>query len=87
MASRKGKKKQAAVEALQRLMSPKAAQAGSSLRVFLVGSEIGGTESQRATLRCLGLRKRGSQSIVPDTAQSRGRIRTVAHLVRVEQGA
>jgi len=54
-------------------------------RVTLSGSGIGGTERQRATLRCLGLRKRGTTSIVPDTAQSRGRIAAVAHLVKVEE--
>jgi large subunit ribosomal protein L30 len=87
MQSRKGRKKQALVESLTRAMSPKAAKAGNQLRLVLDGSEIGGTDRQRATLRCLGLRKRGSQSVVPDTAQTRGRIRAVAHLVRVTEGA
>lgn len=58
---------------------------GGHYRVTLTGSEIGGTERQRATLRCLGLRRRGSQSTVPNTPQTRGRIRAVAHLVRVEE--
>ena len=87
MASRKAKKKQADVESLVRRMAPKAASPGKQLRVVLAGSEIGGTERQRATLRCLGLRKRGSQAVVPDSAQTRGRIRAVAHLVRVQEGA
>jgi large subunit ribosomal protein L30 len=87
MATRKGRKKQAKVEALVRRMRPAAAIGGARLRVTLAGSEIGGTDRQRATLRCLGLRKRGSQSEVSDTPQTRGRIRAVAHLVRVEEGA
>lgn len=56
-----------------------------TLQVKLARSAIGGTERQRATLRCLGLGKRGSQALVPDTAQTRGRIRAVAHLVEVEE--
>jgi len=87
MTSRKGKKKQAGVEALTRRMSPARATGTARFRVTLSGSEIGGTERQRATLRCLGLRKRGSQSLVTDTPQTRGRIRVVAHLVRVEEGS
>ena len=53
----------------------------------LTGSEIGSTKEQRATLRCLGLRKRGTSSVVKDTPQTRGRIRAVAHLLRVEEVA
>jgi large subunit ribosomal protein L30 len=87
MASRKARRKQESVATLVRRMSPAAATGGGRLRVVLTGSEIGGTDSQRATLRCLGLRKRGSLAIVPDTAQTRGRIRAVAHLVSVEEGA
>lgn len=56
----------------------------AAYRVTLSGSEIGGTERQRATLRCLGLRRRGTTAIVPDTPQSRGRIWAVAHLLTVE---
>jgi len=87
MASRKTKKKQAAVEGLVRRMAPAAASGNARLRVVLTGSEIGGTDRQRATLRCLGLRRRGSTSLVVDTPQTRGRIRAVAHLVRVEEGS
>ncbi len=56
-----------------------------NFRVVLSGSAIGGTERQRATLRCLGLLRRGAQSVVKDTPQARGRIRVVAHLVSVEE--
>lgn len=87
MATRKSKAKQAAIEGVVRRMSSGPAPAGGRYRVILTGSEIGGTERQRATLRCLGLRKRGSQSVVEDTPQARGRIRAIAHLVRVEEGA
>ena len=87
MASRKTRKKQERVEDLGRRMSRATGSSERSYRVTLAGSEIGGTDRQRATLRCLGLRKRGSHAIVKDTPQARGRIRAVAHLVRVEQEA
>jgi len=75
------------VEALVRRMSPAQATGTARLRVTLAGSGIGGTERQRATLRCLGLRRRGAQALVSDTPQTRGRIRAVAHLLRVEEGS
>lgn len=87
MATRKSKARRSEIEGLVRRMSKGPAPAAGSYRVTLTGSEIGGTERQRATLRCLGLRKRGSQALVQDTPQARGRIRAVAHLVRVEEGA
>ena len=80
----KAKRKQARTEDLVRRLSAATGSSGSSYRLTLSGSEIGGTQGQRATLRCLGLRKRGSQSVVKDSPESRGRIITVAHLLTVE---
>lgn len=54
------------------------------LKVKLVRSPIGGTERQRQTLRGLGLTRMGKTVIVRDTEPTRGRIRTVAHLVEVK---
>jgi large subunit ribosomal protein L30 len=85
MTSRKARRKQAGVEELRRTMSARRGATSRTYRVTLTGSEIGGTERQRATLRCLGLGKRGSLAMVPDTPQSRGRIRAVAHLIAVEE--
>lgn len=87
MATRKTRAKQAGIEGLVRRMNSGPTPAGGTYRVTLTGSAIGGTARQRATLRCLGLRKRLSQSLVKDTPQARGRIRAIAHLVRVEEGA
>lgn len=78
-------KRQSATEDLVRRMNAAQGTSERTYRVVLQGSEIGGTERQRATLRCLGLRRRGSASLVKDTPQTRGRIRAVAHLVRVEE--
>jgi large subunit ribosomal protein L30 len=73
------------IEALVRRMNAADGTSERTYRLLLYRSEIGGTERQRGTLRCLGLRRRGSTSLVKDTPQTRGRIRAVAHLVRVEE--
>jgi len=54
------------------------------IRVTLVGSYAGCTKRQRATLKGLGLGRRGRSAILRDTEPIRGMIRKVAHLVRVE---
>jgi large subunit ribosomal protein L30 len=84
MASRKTRKKNAVVEDLVRRMNAAEGQSDKRYRVVLRGSAIGGTQRQRATLKCLGLHGRGSQALVEDTPQARGRICAVAHLVAVE---
>jgi large subunit ribosomal protein L30 len=55
------------------------------IRVTFVSSFIGCTERQRATLRGLGLTKRGRTAIVRSTPAIRGMIEKVQHLVRVEE--
>ena len=55
------------------------------LKVTQVRSEIGGTQSQRSTLRGLGLKRIGDTVVKEDRPEIRGMIRTVAHLVRVEE--
>ncbi len=54
------------------------------IRVRLRGSEIGGTERQRQTIRGLGLRRIGDERLLAKTAAVLGMIRKVAHLVEVE---
>jgi large subunit ribosomal protein L30 len=54
------------------------------IRVTLVGSYSGCTERQRATLRGLGLGRRGRSVIVRGTPAVRGMVEKVAHLVKVE---
>jgi len=73
------------ISELLKRMSALSEATNKTLRLTLTGSAIGGTERQRATLRCLGLGKRGSRSLIADTAQARGRIRVVAHLIDVEE--
>lgn len=55
----------------------------ASFRVKLVRSPYGHTESQKATIRGLGLKKIGQERELIDTPSSRGMARTVRHLVKV----
>lgn len=57
----------------------------TQLRVVQTRSPIGGTSQQRDTLRTLGLRRIGDESIRPDDPTVRGMIRAVAHLVSVSE--
>lgn len=57
--------------------------AKKTFRVRLVRSLIGCTGSQRETVRCLGLRKIGSEKILQDNPANRGQIFKVQHLINV----
>ena len=57
------------------------------LKVTLKKSIIKATESQRATVRGLGLRKVNSTRLLQDTAEVRGMLNKVVHLVTVEEAA
>jgi large subunit ribosomal protein L30 len=57
----------------------------AQLRVTQVKSEIGGTSGQRDSLRSLGLRRIGQVVLKPDRPEFRGMIKTVRHLVTVEE--
>lgn len=56
------------------------------ITVKQVGSRIGRSSDQRATLKGLGLDKIGREARVKDTPANRGMIKKVAHLVRVVEG-
>jgi len=55
------------------------------LKVTLKKSVIGSTESQRATVRGLGLRKIRGSKVLNNTPAIRGMIKKVIHLVDVEE--
>ena len=57
----------------------------TSLRVRQVRSGVGGKQNQRDTLRTLGLKRVGDESLRQDRPEVRGMIKTVAHLVTVEE--
>ncbi len=57
----------------------------SSLKVTQRKSVIGGTKSQRESMRSLGLKRIGDSVVQPDRPEIRGMVNTVAHLVDVEE--
>jgi large subunit ribosomal protein L30 len=54
------------------------------IKVTLRRSPIGSTERQRATLRGLGLTRRGRSATLKDSPAVRGMLAKVGHLVTVE---
>jgi large subunit ribosomal protein L30 len=57
----------------------------TQLKIRQVRSGVGGKQNQRNTLRTLGLRRVGDESVREDRPEVRGMIKTVAHLVAVEE--
>ena len=57
----------------------------AKVRVTLTHSLIGRPETQRKTVKSLGLRKRNSVTELPDTPAVRGQLHKVSHLITVEE--
>ena len=57
----------------------------TQLKIRQVRSAVGGKENQRSTLRTLGLKRVGDESVRQDRPEVRGMIKTVTHLVAVEE--
>ena len=55
------------------------------IKVTQTRSDIGGSQTQRATLRGLGLKRIGDTVVKEDRPEIRGMIRTVTHLVTFEE--
>jgi large subunit ribosomal protein L30 len=55
------------------------------LKVTQKKSTIGGTSSQRHSLRSLGLKRIGDVVVKEDRPEIRGMVNTVSHLVTVEE--
>lgn len=55
-----------------------------SFKVTLKRGLIGTTQSQRETVRCLGLTKINSSKVITDNPANRGQIYKVQHLVEIE---
>ena len=53
----------------------------ANIKIKLVKSLNGCLKDQIATAEALGLRKIGNETIQPDNAATRGKIRKIAHLV------
>jgi large subunit ribosomal protein L30 len=57
----------------------------AKLKLTQVRSQIGQTEKHRGTLRALGLGKIGRSVERPESPETRGMLRKVRHLVRIEE--
>ena len=57
----------------------------AQLKITQIKSTIGGRQNQKDTLRTLGLRRIGQSVVREDRPEVLGAIRTVAHLVNVEE--
>ncbi len=57
----------------------------ANIKVKLVKSLIGSKKDQIATAHALGLRKIGDTSVQPDNAQTKGKIRKIAHLIEATE--
>ena len=57
----------------------------TQFKITQIKSKIGGNQTQRDTLRSLGLRKIGQSVVKPDRPEFRGMIHRVRHLVTVEE--
>ena len=55
------------------------------LRVTQIKSKVSEKQNQRDTLRSLGLKRIGHSVERDDSPQTRGYVRAVAHLVKVEE--
>jgi large subunit ribosomal protein L30 len=55
------------------------------LKVTQIKSKISEKQNMRDTLRSLGLHRIGDVTVREDNQQNRGYVRTVAHLVKVEE--
>lgn len=57
----------------------------AKLKITLTRSQIGRPQTQRKTVKSLGLGKMNSSSVLPDNPAIRGQIHKVRHLVSVEE--
>jgi len=55
------------------------------IKVSQTKSGIGGKQNQRDTLRTLGLKRIGDVAVKEDRPEIRGMLKTVTHLVTVEE--
>ena len=56
----------------------------AKIKVTLIKSTIGALDKQKANVAALGLRKIGSSKVHEDNEVTRGMIKVVSHLVKVE---
>ena len=59
--------------------------ADKKLKITLVKSLIGSVPKNRATAESMGLRKIGKSIVLPDNDATRGQIRQISPLIKVEE--
>ena len=57
----------------------------ADLKITLVKSTIGAIPKHKKTVEALGLKKLNKTVVLPDNAATRGMIKQVQHLVKVEE--
>ena len=57
----------------------------ADLKITLVKSTIGAEPKHKKTVEALGLKKTGKTVVLPDNAATRGMVKQVQHLVKVEE--
>ena len=57
----------------------------AELKVTLVKSTIGAVPKHKKTVEALGLKKLNKTVVLPDNAATRGMLKQVQHLVKVEE--
>ena len=57
----------------------------ADLKITLVKSTIGAVPKHRKTVEALGLKKVNKTVVLPDNAATRGMVKQVQHLVKVEE--
>ena len=75
----------ATVEGLRQVKTPEAVAKLADLKVTLVKSTIGAVPKHKKTVEALGLKKLNKTVVLPDNAATRGMIKQVQHLVKVEE--
>ena len=55
------------------------------VKVTLIKSTIGAVPKNKKTVESMGLRKLNKSVVLPDNEATRGQIRQVSHLVKVEE--
>ena len=63
----------------------KVTKMANTLKVTLVKSPIGAVPKHKKTVEAMGLRKVNKTVELPDNAATRGMIKQVSHLVKVEE--
>ena len=59
--------------------------ADKMLKITLVKSTIGAVPKNKKTAESMGLRKLNKSVVLPDNEATRGQIRQISHLVKVEE--